>query len=250
MEELVEVLSRYNISYSQHKVIPFIGELEPNIDISGNVIVFGSYSMRHVVNKKGWSPGCFVVPGIDEINYRWQKYMLNHDAKFCTFEQSLEYADKNNDFFIRPVADSKVFSGTIMNYQELHEWWNKVVILEEDDGTSLRGSTPVMIASPKNIYKEYRFWVVKRKIVTGCLYKLGNRILYQNIDSGLDMAVQVFASSFTEYRVWQPTEAYCMDIALTDDGFKIIEINCMNAAGLYEANIGLLVESLEQGFST
>lgn len=42
------------------------------------------------------------------------------------------------------------------------------------------------------------------------------------------------------------SDAYVLDICRTDDGLKIIETNCINAAGFYAADLGKLVSALEE----
>lgn len=57
---LVSTLERFEIPYSVHKVIPFIGELVPAVEPKNErVVCFGSYSMRHSAKKFGWTPGVF-----------------------------------------------------------------------------------------------------------------------------------------------------------------------------------------------
>ncbi len=58
-DALVATLERFELSHSD-KVVPFIGELIPSPELTTkNVICFGSYSMRHVAKRNGWSPGVF-----------------------------------------------------------------------------------------------------------------------------------------------------------------------------------------------
>ena len=58
---LRELLPSWGIPHSYHKVVPITGELRPDVNPEGNVIVIGSYSMRHMAKAKGWVPGCFDV---------------------------------------------------------------------------------------------------------------------------------------------------------------------------------------------
>jgi hypothetical protein len=57
MEELVRVLERAGLPFSEHTVLLFTGEIEPDINPPGKVIVFGSYAIRHVAKRKAWVPG-------------------------------------------------------------------------------------------------------------------------------------------------------------------------------------------------
>ena len=56
------------------------------------------------------------------------------------------------------------------------------------------------------------------------------------------------AIKFVEDRIrqWTPDKAFCVDVALVEDGYKVIEINCINAAGFYKADVFKLVQALEE----
>jgi len=57
---LVEALERFDLPYSVHKVIPFVGELEPVPVLQATkAVCFGSYSMRHSAKAHGWTPGVY-----------------------------------------------------------------------------------------------------------------------------------------------------------------------------------------------
>jgi hypothetical protein len=45
--------------------------------------------------------------------------------------------------------------------------------------------------------------------------------------------------------IWQPDDAFVLDIAETSEGFKIIEINCLNASGFYACEMDKVVIALE-----
>ena len=42
--------------------------------------------------------------------------------------------------------------------------------------------------------------------------------------------------------VWQPAKAFVIDVAETNEGLKVIEINNINSAGFYEADVVLLLD--------
>jgi len=87
---------------------------------------------------------------------------------------------------------------------------------------------------------ETRFFVVDGKIVTGSLYKRGNKVIY---DSNIDPDVQKFAQEMVDF--WQPNRAFVIDIALTPDGCKIVEINNINSSGFYASNVNKIIDAIE-----
>lgn len=250
-DNLITCLQRFNIPYSVHKVIPFIGELVPLAKPQQNkVICFGSYSMRHVAKENNWAPGVY---DLESINFKvqlkhWGNLMLNADAKIVPFKD----VKFKNIAFIRPIEDSKVFAGKVFDQKEFEDWQHKVCDLEEDFGDSLTKNTLVQICQPKKIYAEYRFWVVGGKIVTYSLYKKGDRVIYS---SEIDEYVKHFAQQCIDHNnidcsvlnlKWQPHKAYVLDVCETPDGMKIVEINTINAAGFYAGNVQNIIMSLEE----
>src|SRR4051794_5559962 len=83
-DTLVETLARFNIPFSEHKVVPFVGELQPEPQLNTrNVICFGSYAMRHIAKRNGWVPGVFDLQSVTflEQNHHWGRLMLNHASE-------------------------------------------------------------------------------------------------------------------------------------------------------------------------
>jgi len=148
------------------------------------------------------------------------------------------------EMFLRPIHDSKVFAGGVFNRQDFYDWKRKVCVLEHDYGNSLTKETLIQVAPLKKIFSEHRFWVVKGKVVTSSTYKIGRTVHYQSLDH--DSMFQKFA----EERIaeWQPHDAFVIDIADTDEGLKIVEINTLNSCGFYAADIQKLVFALEEAF--
>jgi ATP-grasp domain, R2K clade family 3 len=242
MEEMVHVLERAGISFSVHKVFPFVGKIEPDISPPGKVIVFGSYAMRHVAKRKGWKPGCF---DIGELTIRdclshWRTHMLNSDAVFGPFGRAEPMTDP---FFIRPSADSKYFTGAVMSRRNLAEWQEKVIGLGEDDGSGLRSNTEVLWCAPKTIQRECRLWIIRGVVATASQYRIGDRVMYSSV---VDSDAIIFGEEMAA--LWTPGEAFVLDVCLHQGQWKVVEINVLNAARLYAANVGKLIDALELAF--
>lgn len=241
-EDIRNTLINFDIPFSEHKVIPFIGELEPTpILETNNVICFGSYAMRHIAKKNNWNPG---VIDLFEQNFiiqrdNWGDWMLNYDSDVLPFKDVV----LTDARFMRPIDDSKYFAGKVFEPEEFHDWQHKVCDLKEDFGDSLTGDTIVQVCSYKEIYSEYRFWIVGGEIVTYSLYKRGDKVIYEN---RADLNIIHFVNQ--AIRIWSPADAYVLDVCDTPDGIKIVEINTINAAGLYSADVQKLVMSLEEEY--
>ncbi len=242
--KIAEILSRVGIPHSLHKVVPFIGQLDPvpAIDDPKQVVMFGSYSLRHYAREHGLSPGVFELrPFIHEIP--WHKHLLNGVDSKIIMAKHLGGLDPHRDYFIRPVEDSKEIAGAVMTGSEIEYMIKALNALKPEEYIkgSLTPDTLLMVAEPVNIQKEWRVWVVNDRVVTYSLYKLGSRVVYRaEIDDDALEFVQKMIALNPGY-----AGAYVIDVCRTADGLRILETNCINAAGFYAADLFKLVEAFE-----
>lgn len=272
-DDLIEVLERDKIPYSVHKVVPFIGKLipEPELD-TDRVFCVGSYSMRHTAKKNGWKPG--VVDLADEINFRnfyynhawYQEYddgvryeqsathnwnLLNSDAYITTIKEGWNEEEflNEDELFIRPLDDTKSFAGKVFSKEEFNKWRDDILKAEAEDvfNNRLFSDTEIIFATPKEILREYRFWIVNDMIVASSVYKTGNRVAYSQIPSGAPVFKYVYELTCpASDKYWQPADAYVLDIAEGfDDNFSVIEMNTINSAGFYAGDVFSIVRNLE-----
>jgi len=252
---LLEHLQRTNITHIKVKPIPFTHKLlpldfdarnstinidevpEPYIDTDQNIWVMGSYTLCTIAISRGWKPGCW----LDNLSYdvwssKWLPAdLLNPYAIMTKFKDAVF----DMDFaFVRPVADSKAFPGKVFDKEEFTAWQKKVIMMSDKD--PVNGMTEILLAKPVNIYTETRFFVVDGQIITGSLYKRGTSVFYSDlIDEG---AIDFCNAKIKE---WVPNKAFVIDVAATESGYKIIELNCFNAAGFYASNVQKIVDAIE-----
>jgi hypothetical protein len=247
---LVDTLERFKIPHSFHKVVPFVGDLIPEPPlIEGKVICMGSYSMRRAAKKYGWSPGVYDIYDQDFLVQRehWGDFLLNYDALVTEFKNVILTEPK----FIRPTNDSKHFAGRVFQPDEWNEWRHKIIDLGHDYGNELTPDTLVQVCEPKEIWAEYRFWIVRDHVATRSSYKLGSRVTHVH---PVPQRVEWFARDVCDpffqhgcFEKWQPAKAYCLDLCETPNGVKIVEINTINSSGFYGANMVDLVVALNEG---
>lgn len=254
-DNLVSTLERFDIPYSVHKVIPCIGELVPEARPQHPYVVcFGSYSMRHLAKKMGWTPGVFDLfdQNFAVQRQHWGRMMLNYDSVIAEFKN----VHLDETAFVRPIDDSRYFAGKVFEPEEFNDWVHRVAVLREDCGNSLTGETLIQVCKPKKIYAEYRFWIVDGQVITSSLYKRGNRVVF---DSHVDDHVHRFVDEVLRTedqqkditlsvvpRGWMPARAFVLDVCETPEGMKIVEINTINSAGFYAADVTRLVLAIDQ----
>jgi len=252
---LIQSLKHLGIPYVEVKVVPFCNRLLPSdfdsfdyhgpidelseleIDDTEQIMVCGGINLAKIAQSRNWRPGSFLNGNFHYNKWieNYGEYVLNYDSVVDTFENISPTWD---EFFIRPCEDTKDFDGRTFKYEEFREW--------KDDWLKNKDSCPftssqVMASTIKNIYSEYRFFIVDGKIVTYSQYKMGGRIVTSPM-------VDDYIIDFTRKMVdiWQSARAFVIDVALTDRGLRIIEINNINSAGFYDCDTLKIINAIEE----
>ncbi|MEM9427452.1 MAG: ATP-grasp domain-containing protein [Pseudomonadota bacterium] len=245
--KLAEALERLGIGFSWHKVVPFVGELspEPVVPDTEAVVLFGSYTLWRYAALRDLKPGVFRIrPFVEEE--AWDPYLLNGgDALFLSLRDVPEKLPRRPEqWFLRPVEDSKEEPGRVRSRHEIIELAEKVLRLDvsEIPRGSLRHDTRLMLTLPREIRKEWRVWIVSDRVVTYSMYKEGSRVIYRQ---EIDEDALAFAHRLVDVNPGY-APAYVMDICRTDDGLHMLETNCINAAGFYDADLMKLAVAIEK----
>lgn len=238
-EALKETLERNKLEYEIVKYIPFSGQLEDLKTERKDVFFFGSGGCGKVTEKYGWKPGHLI-----NENFTFEKYLpvygenlLNGDGVILSIDEMANdlFAE---EFFARPLEDTKQFTGQVFD----KEGWDDYV----KDNSVLTPETKIFFARSKNyIQQEIRCWMVDGKPVTISQYKIGSRANYLNMDHNEEAVL--FASKMA--KIFSPARAFCLDICLHQDEYKIVEIGCINHCGFYDANMSKLIQALEEAYN-
>ncbi len=249
--ELIGNLERLGIEHTFCKVIPFTDdgiEFEGDVTIESlkdtPVFTYGSYTLAKIA-RKHFRPGAFISPNIniDVLLANYGDEMFNSDMTIAPIK------DLDTDlpqFFIRPVEDTKSFCGGLMTLEDFHKWKAGILELSEGKGYStITPDTMAVIASRKPIENEYRFFIVHGQIATCSQYRFGGRVTYIQ---DADPYVKDYVDKIINH--WMPDHAFCLDIATVGGVPKVLEVNCINASGLYAIDTQkfvIAVESLSHG---
>ncbi len=230
-DRIVTTVQRLSLDY---EIVRLSGERE-DFDFKTNrkdVFCFGAMKLARLARKLDWHPGSLMNDNHDFEVYGsyWNKYMLNSDSKIQTIRDKIDF--NHGHLFIRPTLDNKTFTGKVFSKKE----WEALIPKLPDHLT-------IQVARPKTILQEIRCWIVGGKVVTASTYKIGEAVIYREYEDtdGLD-----FAKNMVD--IFQPAKAFVLDICLTANGWHIVEMNCINSAGFYAADLQRLVISLENEF--
>lgn len=255
----LEALERLQVDYIVVKPIPFTNQFlhadfdswteevddaeEPYIDTDQKIIVMGATSLSRIAKNRGWTPGTYLNENFDFSKWRdgfGKENILNPDSIVAKISDPIDVIEMSDNLFVRPVHDTKSFSGVVMSKYDFHDWIQSNRMIEEEEFQPLHKNTEIAIANYKQINAEYRFFIVGGKVVTGSLYKQGSIVRSEEV---IDRDVEYFVARMIHG--WEPADAFVIDIANTDDGFKVIEINNINSAGFYAADCQKIISALE-----
>lgn len=235
-DRIVDAIRRLGLAYEIVKV----GDTE-SISFSterNDVFCFGSIKLSRLAQKNSWFPGSLMNENHDYTIYSkyWKEHLLNTDSDIQEILHPIDFSQGNK--FIRPTKDSKIFTGKVFNQAE----W--AATLQQISARGKQENVMIQVANPKRIFQEIRCWIVDKQVITASTYKIGDDVRYTefNDSDGLDFAKEMA-------QIYQPAKAFVIDICRTEKGWKIVEINCINSAGFYAANLQKLVIALEDYYN-
>jgi hypothetical protein len=176
--------------------------------------------------------------------------MNRHDMLNTEYIVSIEDAipllrSMDGDIFIRPSNDLKQFSGIVINAKECADWLTDAVGCDSSGSYRLDTWTEVVISFPTNIYGEWRFFIVGRRIISGSKYRANGQLIQTRVtDRGMINEAQEIAD------IWLPDDCCVMDLALADGpsegiaNIKVVEFNCINSSGFYDHDIDAVFAAL------
>lgn len=242
-EDVALQLRDLGIPFVGVNVIPFSDDLTFLFDepTGTRVIPYGSAALMRRAIKRGWEGLYF-----DGERFRVDTWlqnrtdMLNDDSVCLPAGKALEWiaGRPERHWHVRPVEDLKVFAGLVMRTSEIRDWLTKAEGPMQLTG-EFSTETPIAIASARMLKAEWRWFVVGGKIVDGSMYRFDGRPMRRHED---DVSVIAEAQDFAND--WLPHKTCCMDIALTENGPRVIEFNCFNGSGFYDHDVAKIVRAV------
>lgn len=138
--------------------------------------------------------------------------------------------------FVRPLVGDKIFTGTTVGTKYYHK---ELEVIENLPSTcGLTDETLVVLSSDKSqdILGECRLIMQGSKCLAWDFYTEGEYLV-----PDLELIQQWFT--------WTPDEFFVADVALTPDGWKLVEINGLASAGWYDINPTPIIQAIEERYS-
>lgn len=244
IEAIKSALTNPNESYQEVTVIPFSNE-PPKIEFPNAFnIVYGSSTLmlnayKNEILRKGLFYDSTKFQMSNYVN-KWKEYLLNYDGQLISLGEIKYLKSKpKQKWFIRPNDDEKGFSGALIEFKKLNDWISDIAEYELPD---INPESKAWISTPKSISKEWRLFIVDNKIVSSSRYMKNGELNIDSTDNPIPM-INFAEDRIGEYRL---EDVYVMDIAETDNSFKIIECNCFNGTGFYNHNIKNIVTEVNK----
>lgn len=243
--QILAACTQLEIPCLEIPVIPFAHQLPDfPLDDAYENIYYGSTTMMDRLYEHYNKPlGLFydaTTFSMENYLQQWGAHLLSSEAQFMTFEAfSKAGYPAEQQFFIRPDADSKAFAGVVLDYGKIQAWYDSLLI---DDVYGLGPDTKIMVGPAYHIEKEWRTFVVQGKVVTSSTYRKDFRLY----ESATDIPAAMLDFVHARCQEYQPHDVFAMDIAKCsgEDEYYIIECGCMNSVGFYAADIAQYVAAL------
>lgn len=225
------------------KYVPFSdwNESLDGLDHTRPIIMYGTHNFIKQARKaKSLVPGDYC----NEQNLKCSEWMtrypkdwlMNADCHWLPFGL-LSSLIPTKSLFLRPDSVGKLFAGRTVKPEDFGEELKKI-----DDTSGVNNSTMIVVNDLVAIHAEYRFFVAEGIVVAGSQYRRDGKL---DIRADYSDAAKVMADKVATYE-WQPDRCYVVDIAETDDGAKIIELNSMSCAGTYACDLAPIIDSVSK----
>lgn len=241
--KIFDALEELGIAYEAIDIKPSDTEIAMKANRK-DVFVYGSVTMARLAKQySDWFPGSFYGGNhLYEVYARhYGSHLLNDEIKIGKLTDDLVW-QKGEKKFIKPYKEAKIFTGKVF---EKEEWEDFIIEVLASPKLSITKDSEIQVSEPKITIKEARVWIVGGQIIEAVYYKF-------NGDFAFEASVAAEGIAFAKEMIvlYNLEEAFVMDICLTSDGWKIVEINCINSSGFYtNTNVKSIIKALYLYFS-
>jgi len=245
-KEIINYFNSNNINYIiVNKNDHDIRSLVPVNHLNDKIMFYGSLEMARRVRLGNFNVGLFCTIDNYKCSNYYSKYnrcLLNSNYVMFPFGDLINKKDfinnifkDNNGFFIRPDSGEKIFTGYTTTIDVFD-----IDLDECKKNNNVKDSDIVLVSPYQKIFREWRFFVSYKEILSSCIYKSS---FYKVREE--DQASKA-AYELVEFlrEVYSPDEFFVMDIAETKDNFFLLEINAFSTSGIYDCSTEVIIKSV------
>lgn len=172
--------------------------------------------------------------------------LINNDVQYypLSLDKNLELSFDQLKF-VKPSRDLKAFNAGLL------EPGQKVIeFIQGQQYQPMYIQEELLVSTPKNIWDEYRFFVLGDQVITGSQYRANKQLKPIELGTSAEH-VKVMQIAKEYAKLYKPAEVFTMDIGKHGDNeYGIVEYNCFNASGLYKSDVKKLFMTLEDYMNT
>lgn len=241
--KLADALRDIGCQVYQTKYVSFSTNADPDIPFGDESCVVTHGSIQFVRQIAGeypsWCPGSYFnknVKSFSKFAAHLGGLLLNDDFYCIPYAEFLRRGVKKGEaFFIKPDSGMKEFTGKVINYDNFDHETNSMYQIERVDPESM-----IVVASPKLIQSEFRYVICNRKIIAKSEYRWDDVL-----DVRIDTLPECDAMAETVAKLeWQADQVYVCDVAMTDIGPRVIELNAFSSSGLYACDTNAIAREV------
>jgi hypothetical protein len=208
-------------------------------------IGYGTYPFaRQIQLHHRWIPGAWFTPeNLDCAAYYayFGKYLLNQNYTIMPGVEAIRQRDwlfatfgRDDTVFARPTGCHKLFVGRCIDRDSFP---NALAPTRYDP------TTPVVIAAPRSIAREWRLVVAGDRVVAASQYAEGGE---RAIRPGAPDAVSAFAEAMLGQVSWRPDPIFMLDVCESGGRLWLVELNGFSTSWLYQCDLGAVVSEASE----
>lgn len=237
-DKLVRAFKKVGCPYTGLVAVPFSFRPLPDLPTDRPTMFYGAVGfIKPIWESKKWTPGVIFNENFDYQVWSkaWGEHCLNDGATVTTLECfGQQKHNPNKLFFLRPCADDKSFSGTVIEFGEMDDWMRGIL------GAALDfKDTPIAVSEPVGITSEWRLYMLDRRVMSASLYKKDGRHIRS---PDVPRSVIEFGEKMAEH--WSPAPLFTLDVAESGGDLYVNEMGSFHSAGLYDADVPKIISDI------
>lgn len=242
-EKLARSASKAGCNVDTVSFIPFDKSL---VEVNPSTVFHGSLQGAEIAS----ASGCIVFENAKQLCCKYyyprlKKLLLNSNHVFMPYgclndakNFLLDNISEEGMLFMRPDSNRKPFNGQLVS----SDTWEKD--LDLIGFYEVAPEELVVVSPPRNVVKEWRFFIADGEVITGSLYVDGNKKPRTTATrSEIIMAEQFLKEA--KLSGYNPDRIWVLDICETKIGIKyILEVGSFSSSGLYGSDTDLIVEAI------